>query len=68
MKEIVEAVFVVCLTVIFVAILLGFPIMLLWNWLVPTLFGLPQIGFFQAIGLMMLGNMLFNSGSSSSSK
>lgn len=31
---------------------------LLWNWLVPGLFGLPEIGYFQMAGLMVLGRLL----------
>ncbi len=32
---------------------------LLWNWLLPTLFGLRQITFWQAIGLLALCRILF---------
>ena len=32
--------------------------MLLWNNLATVLFGLPAIGFFQALGLMVLGRLL----------
>ena len=31
----------------------------LWNWLMPGLFGLPVIGFWQAVGLMALSWLLF---------
>lgn len=31
----------------------------LWNWLLPTLFALPQIGFWQALGLLALCRILF---------
>lgn len=41
------------------AIIVVFPVMWLWNWLTPTLFKLPEIGFFQAIGLILLCNILF---------
>ena len=33
--------------------------MVLWNWLMPTLFGLPAIGFWQALGLLVLSRILF---------
>ena len=39
--------------------LFGFVMMLLWNWLMPTLFGLPKIGFWQAWGLFVLSKILF---------
>jgi len=55
------------------AILLGYGIMWLWNWLMPELFGLTTIGYWQAIGLFALSKILIGSigcgsGSSSSSK
>jgi hypothetical protein len=31
----------------------------LWNWLLPSLFGFPQITFWQAIGLLGLSRILF---------
>jgi hypothetical protein len=46
--------------VILVALLLGLPLMILWNWLMPTIFGLPTIGFWQAVGLNFLASILFN--------
>jgi len=52
------------------AILLGYGIMWLWNWLMPELFGLTTIGYWQAIGLFALSKILIGSigcGSSSSS-
>ena len=40
-------------------LLLGAPLMLLWNWLMPTIFGLPYIGFWQACGLQLIATLLF---------
>jgi len=31
----------------------------LWNWLLPSLFGVPQITFWQALGLLVLCRVLF---------
>jgi membrane protein required for beta-lactamase induction len=42
-----------------VIVLLGYPLMLLWNWLMPIIFGLPEITFWQAIGLNLLSTILF---------
>lgn len=40
--------------------------MWLWNWLMPDLFGLQTIGYWQALGLMVLSSCFFyRSGSSS---
>lgn len=40
-------------------VILGYPLMLLWNWLLPDIFGLPEITFWQAIGLNILCTILF---------
>lgn len=37
----------------------GEAVKLLWNWLLPTLFGLRSITFWQAIGLLALCRILF---------
>ena len=50
-----------------ISLLLALPVMLLWNWLMPELFGLSAIGFWQAAGLMLLSSFLFKASSSSSS-
>jgi hypothetical protein len=34
-------------------------VMLLWNWLMPALFGLITINFWQALGLFVLAKILF---------
>lgn len=45
-----------------VAVLLGYPVMLLWNYcLVGAIDGVNEIGFFQAIGLNILASILFKS-------
>lgn len=51
-----------------VVVLLGWPLMLLWNWLMPTLFGLPFITFWQAVGLNLLSTVLFNRSTLTKSK
>lgn len=38
--------------------LLAFVMTALWNALMPSLFGLPVIGWLQALGLMLLGRLL----------
>jgi hypothetical protein len=49
------------LAVLFVAVLvgLGFVVMGLWNWLMPSLFGLKLISYWQAVGLLILSKILF---------
>ena len=43
------------------SILLALPVMWLWNWLMPTIFGLPEIGLMQAWGISILSSLLFKS-------
>ena len=33
--------------------------MWLWNWLMPAIFKLPTIGFWQAVGILVLSHILF---------
>jgi hypothetical protein len=54
--------------VVLVGFILGFPLMYLWNWLMPTLFNLPTITFWQAVGLNLLSGILFNKTSYKSDK
>ena len=37
----------------------GLVVMGLWNWLMPALFGWSEIGFLQAVGLLILSKILF---------
>lgn len=37
----------------------SFIVMLLWNWLLPPLFGVRQIAFWQAFGILVLCRILF---------
>ena len=39
----------------------GFIVQQLWNWLAPALFGWRQIGFWQALGILLLCRILFGS-------
>jgi hypothetical protein len=47
--------------------LLGFIVMTLWNWLMPDIFGLKKVGYWQAWGLLLLSFILFKSWGSGSS-
>lgn len=40
------------------ALILTYPMMLLWNWLMPYIFGLPTLTFWQMFGLSILLNCL----------
>jgi hypothetical protein len=45
-----------------VAFLFGLLVMALWNWLMPELFGLKTLSYWQAWGLVLLAHILFKAG------
>lgn len=44
---------------VFWSLVLAWPFQLLWNWLVPAIFGLGKITFVQAFGLKLLLALVF---------
>ncbi|MEC3907429.1 hypothetical protein VOI54_10395 [Tamlana sp. 2201CG12-4] len=56
--EIVGMIIFGIIAVIGLAILFGFIIMWLWNWIMPELFGLTTLTYWQAIGLFILLKIL----------
>jgi len=61
MKNTIEGILLIVGLIILAGMLFGGPLMLLWNWLMPGIFGLPQIGFWQAFGLQSMAGLLFKS-------
>ena len=55
--DIMKIILIIGLTIV----LCSLPLMLLWNWLMPIIFGLPTITFWQALGLNLLTGILFRS-------
>ena len=51
---VVSAVWLILAAVLFVV-----PSWFLWNWLMPEIFGLPEIGFIECFGMLLLARMLF---------
>jgi hypothetical protein len=49
----------ILLLVLVAATVFGFAVMWLWNRLMPEIFGLHAIGFWQALGLVVLSKILF---------
>src|SRR5690606_16012664 len=45
-----------------VVLLVAYSIMWLWNWLMPEIFSLPTIGFWQALGVFVLAKIIFGFG------
>ena len=65
MGEIVSKFVGIAVIIILLTVILALPTMLLWNWLMPVIFGLKTITFGQAVGLVYLCGFLFKSSSSS---
>lgn len=57
----VEAFLIIVGLLLLSSILLAFPTMFLWNWLMPDIFGLVKIDLYQAMGINFLTNILFKS-------
>lgn len=49
-----------------VSLVFALPFMWIWNFVMPDVFNLPDIGFFQALALLLISSMLFRNTSSSS--
>lgn len=54
---------VVISVVTVVAVLMTLPTYYLWNWLMPTIFNLPKLTLWQALGINILSGILFKSSS-----
>ena len=64
-KKIVKVIFMIIIVILF-AFLVGYVVMWLWNWLMPHIFGLTTITYWQAVGLLILAKFLFGIGNHSS--
>ena len=67
-EETVTRVLLGLLVIALLGILLGLPLQLLWNWLMPTIFNLPTITFWQAMGLNIMASILFKDNSINNDK
>jgi hypothetical protein len=47
---------------VFFALVFGLVVKILWNWLMPAIFGLGEITFWQAFGIVLLAKILFGAG------
>jgi hypothetical protein len=57
-RTVAAAIQVIIAFILFIAIG-GVAVLELWNWLLPSLFGVSQIGFLQALGILALSRILF---------
>lgn len=53
---------IISVTLCFIAVIIAYPVKWLWNYVIPTIFGLPQITFWQALCLMLLAGFLIPRG------
>lgn len=44
-----------------ICLLTAVPVYYLWNWLMPDIFALPEITYWQSFGITILCNLLFKS-------
>ena len=58
-NEIIWTSFILLVIAIIIGVLIAFPVMWIWNALMPVIFGLKTITFWQAFGLTMLCDLLF---------
>jgi len=61
MKNNLESALTVVGLIILLVMLFGIPLQLLWNWLMPSIFGLKYITFWEAVGLNTISSILFKS-------
>lgn len=61
-------VFAVVFIILFFSFIFAWFVMLLWNWLIPAIFGLKIITFWQAFGLNLLSGLLLKSQSFNNKK
>jgi len=61
MKQTIHDILLVIGVMMLAVILFGGPLMILWNLIMPTIFNLPEITFWQACGIQLLSTLLFKS-------
>lgn len=52
------AIFIIVFALSFSSLILSLPIKWLWNYVMPTLFGLPEITYWQSVVLFILSGLL----------
>jgi len=55
-----KVLFMIIAAIVFL-LLFGYVFMLLWNWLMPAIFGLPLLTYWKAFGLLAMAKLLFGS-------
>jgi len=55
-----KVIFMIIAAILFL-LLFGYGFMLLWNWLMPDVFGLPILTYWKAVGILVMAKILFGS-------
>jgi len=61
MNEIIEKFVILIGAIVIIGAIMAFPVKWLWNWLMPTIFGLTKITVWQALGINIFTGILFRS-------
>jgi len=56
-----SAIFGIVIMLLIAAAIFAIPVYFLWNWIIPQVFGLPELTLFQAWGMLTLCQFLFKS-------
>jgi hypothetical protein len=60
--EVVGLVVIAAIAIVAGSLVLTVPVYYLWNWLMPEIFGLTTLDFWQALGISLLAGCLFQRG------
>jgi hypothetical protein len=58
MTQIISNLLAIVGILVLITLMFGLPTMILWNWLMPILFNIPEVTFWQACGLQILISLL----------
>lgn len=61
MMDFITAVFSAVIVFLIYVLIVGTVVMWLWNWLMPMIFGLPELTWMQSLGIYALAQMFFQS-------
>lgn len=65
MNEVIGGIVVIVFAIVASALLMALPVYFLWNALMPEIFGLTALNFWQAVGISLLAGCLFSRSSGS---
>lgn len=57
-KKVVKVIFIAILAVVFL-LLFSYGFMYLWNWLMPDVFGINKVTYWQAVGILVMTKIIF---------